>query len=88
MLFPVPDSGLLLSPDSQAAEPARPVPRRPRFFSPGESTNDTENDMEMVLLIVMAAGALSYIQRERERMLQRARVKTDAEPQRIRVIRH
>ncbi len=44
--------------------------------------------MEMVLLIVMAAGALSYIQRERERMLQRARVKTDAEPQRIRVIRH
>lgn len=44
--------------------------------------------MEMVLLIFMAAGALSYIQRERERMLQRVRVKDKDEPQRIRVIRH
>ena len=44
--------------------------------------------MEMVLLIVMAAGALSYIERERERMLQRVRVKDDDAPQRVRVIRH
>lgn len=44
--------------------------------------------MEMVLLIFMAAGALSYIQRERERMLQRVRVKSDDDPRRIRVIRH
>lgn len=44
--------------------------------------------MEMVLLIVMAAGALSYIQRAREIMLQRVRIKDNDEPQQIRVIRH
>ena len=44
--------------------------------------------MEMVLLIVLAAGVLSYVQRERERMLQRVRVKNDQETRRIRVIRH
>ena len=62
-------------------------PRRPRFFT-GREDNDSENDMEMVLLIFMAAGALSYIQRERERMLQRARVKSEPETRRVRVIRH
>ena len=53
-----------------------------------ESTIDKESGMEMVLLIFMAAGALSYIQRERDRMLQRVRVKDNDDPRRIRVIRH